>query len=139
MDGAIPRVMNKAERLGESLHDDCPAFIHVFDSRSMREQIALRMLLKNSDFWEAFVSMARTLNAAPGQTRCAQIGKRSFASQPEPMRRFSSVNAPPCASAICRLSTRPIPDPPGLVVKNGTNRLPVLERPGPSSSTLISI
>ena len=28
-----------------------------------------------------------------------------------------------------------MPDPPGLVVKNGTNRLPVFDRPGPSSST----
>ena len=28
-----------------------------------------------------------------------------------------------------------MPDPPGLVVKNGTNRLPVFPSPGPSSST----
>ena len=27
--------------------------------------------------------------------------------------------------------TRPIPEPPGLVVKNGTNRLPVSDSPGP--------
>src|SRR5439155_6530287 len=31
-----------------------------------------------------------------------------------------------------------IPDPPGLVVKKGTNRLAVLESPGPSSSTRTS-
>ena len=31
-----------------------------------------------------------------------------------------------------------MPDPPGLVVKNGTNRLRVLESPGPSSSTVSS-
>src|SRR6266851_473749 len=29
---------------------------------------------------------------------------------------------PPCASAIWRERTRPIPEPFGLVVKNGTNR-----------------
>ena len=28
-----------------------------------------------------------------------------------------------------------MPEPPGLVVKNGTNRLPVFDNPGPSSST----
>ena len=44
--------------------------------------------------------------------------------------RFSSCRLPPCASAICRLSTRPIPEPPGLVVKNGTKRLPVFDEPG---------
>ncbi len=32
-----------------------------------------------------------------------------------------------------------MPEPPGLVVKNGTNRLPVFDRPGPSSSTHSSI
>ena len=48
--------------------------------------------------------------------------------------RFSSVSVPPWPSAICRLSTRPMPEPPGLVVKNGTNRLPVFCSPGPSSS-----
>ena len=35
-------------------------------------------------------------------------------------------------------STSPIPEPVGFVVKNGTNRLPVSGRPGPSSSTEIS-
>ena len=38
---------------------------------------------------------------------------------------------PPCASAICRLSTSPMPVPFALVVKNGTNRLPGSGRPGP--------
>ncbi len=42
------------------------------------------------------------------------------------------------ASAICRLNTSPIPEPPRLVVKKGTNRLVVLARPGPSSRTRIS-
>ena len=32
-----------------------------------------------------------------------------------------------------------MPEPPGFVVKNGTNRLPVFDRPGPSSSTHNSI
>ena len=31
-----------------------------------------------------------------------------------------------------------MPEPPGLVVKNGTNRFSVLARPGPSSSTQTS-
>ena len=31
-----------------------------------------------------------------------------------------------------------MPDPPGLVVKNGTKRFAVLGNPGPSSSTRIS-
>ena len=31
-----------------------------------------------------------------------------------------------------------MPEPPGLVVKKGTKRLAVFERPGPSSSTQIS-
>ena len=32
-----------------------------------------------------------------------------------------------------------MPDPPGFVVKNDTNRLPVFDNPGPSSSTHSSI
>ena len=35
--------------------------------------------------------------------------------------RFSSDTCQPCASAICRHSASPMPVPPGLVVKNGTN------------------
>ena len=66
------------------------------------------------------------------------IGNRKRATQPGPSRRFSSVNAPPWPSAIWRLSTSPMPLPPGLVVKNGTKGLAVLERPGPSSLTQIS-
>ena len=31
-----------------------------------------------------------------------------------------------------------MPEPPGLVVKNGTNRFAVFDNPGPSSSTQIS-
>ena len=31
-----------------------------------------------------------------------------------------------------------MPDPPGLVVKNGTNRFAVFDSPGPSSSTQMS-
>ena len=52
---------------------------------------------------------------------------------------FSSLSEPSWASAIWRQSTRPMPEPPGLVVKNGTNRLDVFESPGPSSSTQMSI
>src|SRR6266508_6108009 len=66
-------------------------------------------------------------------------GSRRLARQPVRSSRFSSIRLPPWASAICRLRTRPIPDPPGLVVKNGTNRLPVFDNPGPSSSTHSSI
>jgi hypothetical protein len=62
-----------------------------------------------------------------------QASSLSLASQPCPVDRFSRVKVPPCASAICRLRTKPIPVPPGLVVKKGTNRLDVFERPGPSS------
>src|SRR5262245_7966780 len=62
-------------------------------------------------------------------------GSRNRASQPRPLARFSIVSIPPWPSAICRLSARPMPDPPGLVVKNGTKRFEVLGNPGPSSST----
>ena len=62
-------------------------------------------------------------------------GRRSVARTPRWSVRFSSCRLPPWASAICRLRTRPMPEPPGLVVKNGTNRLPVFASPGPSSST----
>ena len=57
-------------------------------------------------------------------------GSCSRASQPWVPARFDSVSRPPCASAICRDSTSPIPDPVGLVVKNGTNRFAVSGRPG---------
>src|SRR5271167_2146308 len=70
-----------------------------------------------------------------GSKQCFQIGRRNFASQPRPSRRFCSVNVPPCASAIWRLRTRPIPEPPCFVVKKGTKRFAVFEIPGPSSST----
>ena len=60
-------------------------------------------------------------------------GNRSRATHPGPSVRFSSISAPPWPSAICRLNTSPMPEPPGLVVKNGTKRLAVPERPGPSS------
>src|SRR5665213_2494065 len=59
-------------------------------------------------------------------------GRRALASHPRPS---ISVRPPPCASAICRLRTNPIPDPPGLVVKNGTKRFVVSGRPYPSSRT----
>ena len=65
-------------------------------------------------------------------------GRVSVARAPRPSVRFSSFSDPSCASAICRHSTRPMPDPPGLVVKNGTNRLVVFDKPGPSSSTQMS-
>src|SRR5262245_19075049 len=63
-------------------------------------------------------------------------GSRSVARQPRASVRFSSANVPPCASAIWRQSARPIPEPVGLVVKNGTNRFDVSGSPGPSSSTV---
>jgi len=55
--------------------------------------------------------------------------------------RFGAIFQGECAgvpSAIWRLKTRPMPEPPGLVVKNGTKRLAVPARPGPSSVTQIS-
>ena len=65
--------------------------------------------------------------------------QRQRGAAPRPSGLFSSVSDPPCASAICRHSTRPMPEPPGLVVKNGTNRFDVFDRPGPSSSTQMSM
>src|SRR6185369_1196330 len=65
----------------------------------------------------------------------AHNGNLNRASQPLSCSLFSSVNVPPCASAICRDSTNPIPDPCAFVVKNGTNRFAVLASPGPSSRT----
>src|SRR6185437_12084729 len=53
-------------------------------------------------------------------------GSRTRASQPSPS---ISDRLPPCASAIWRLRTSPIPEPPGLVVKKGTKRLAVSGRP----------
>ena len=58
-------------------------------------------------------------------------GIRSVARTPRSSGRFSSVSEPPCPSAICRLKTSPIPEPPAFVVKKGTNRLPVFCNPGP--------
>src|SRR5205823_6266184 len=58
---------------------------------------------------------------------------KNRATQPRQPCRFSSVREPPWASAICLHWTRPIPEPPGLVVKTGTNRFVVLDNPGPSS------
>ena len=49
--------------------------------------------------------------------------------------RLRSVSVPPCASATWRASTSPIPLPPGLVVKKGTNRLSGFATPGPLSFT----
>ena len=64
-----------------------------------------------------------------------QSGNLKRASQPRSSRRFSSVSVPPCASAICRERTRPMPEPSTFVVKKGTKRFAVLARPGPSSVT----
>ncbi len=66
------------------------------------------------------------------------FGKRNNASAPGAPTRFASVNVPPCASAICRERARPIPEPPGLVVKNGTNKFVGFMIPSPSSRTKIS-
>ena len=65
-------------------------------------------------------------------------GRRNRAIHPLCSCLFSRVSVPPWASAIWRLSTRPIPEPPGLVVKNGTKRLAGFEMPGPSSITRTS-
>ena len=64
--------------------------------------------------------------AAPAEPAAA-----AWRGTPRRSLRFSSCRLPPCASAICRLRTSPMPEPPGLVVKNGTNRLPVFPSPGP--------
>src|SRR5262249_3572156 len=56
----------------------------------------------------------RFLNTQPSPLK--DTGSRSRAPHPRRSGRFSSVNTPPCASAICRHSTRPIPDPIGFVV-----------------------
>src|SRR5690242_2405564 len=91
--------------------------------------LAARELEKNAnrgDRWCRF-------EAAPASWD--YIGKRNRATQPGPGERFSRPKDPPCASAICRLKTNPIPDPPGLVVKKGTNRFALFGSPGPSSVT----
>ena len=62
-------------------------------------------------------------------------GSTSTALQPGVCSRLVRLRKPPWASAICRARTRPMPLPWGLVVKKGTNRLAVLARPFPSSST----
>src|SRR5208282_4517874 len=62
-------------------------------------------------------------------------GNWTTASQPFPSARLVSETLPPCASAICRLKARPMPDPLGLVVKKGTNKFDGLAIPGPSSCT----
>ena len=69
----------------------------------------------------------------------SSIDNRNVAMQPGPLFLFSSKSAPPCASAIWRERTRPIPDPWGFVVKNGTNKFALLGSPGPSSSIMIAI
>lgn len=59
----------------------------------------------------------------------------------QPLRsvRLRSVKPPPWASTIGRANTRPMPEPPGLVVKNGTNRLSDPAAPRASSITLMRI
>src|SRR5512133_3758138 len=44
-------------------------------------------------------------------------GMRRWASQPRPSVRLRRVRVPPWPSAIWRLRARPMPEPPGLVVK----------------------
>src|ERR1044072_7857936 len=68
-----------------------------------------------------------------------QSGRRRTAAQPRPLFRFSSVSAPLRPYALWRRSRRPMPEPPALVVKKGTKRLDVLDKPGPSSSMLSSM
>ena len=52
-------------------------------------------------------------------------GRRRRASQPFFAGRLSRERVPPWASAIWRLRARPMPVPPGLVVKKGTKTLAV--------------
>ena len=76
---------------------------------------------------------------APHATRArsdSSTARRSVATHPRRSTRLSSDSDPPCASAICRQSTRPMPDPCGFVVKNGTKRFALFAKPGPSSSTI---
>jgi hypothetical protein len=67
------------------------------------------------------------------QDETVQRGRRSKACAPRPASRFVSTSDPPCASAIWRLNGRPIPEPSGFVVKNGTKRFAGFMMPGPSS------
>src|SRR2546430_15538496 len=60
-------------------------------------------------------------------------GNLKRASHPLTSSRFSSVRAPPCASAIWRESTSPMPEPEVLVLKNGTKRLAVVAKIGRAS------
>src|SRR5688572_9956795 len=70
---------------------------------------------------------------SPGQS-----GRRRRASAPVLSLRDCRARVPRWASAIWRLSTRPMPEPPGLVVKKGTKRFLVSATPGPSSVITIS-
>jgi hypothetical protein len=56
-----------------------------------------------------------TVTGPAGQAS-ASMGSVMRARAPGPSSRFSSSSVPPCPSTICRESTSPIPDPPGLVV-----------------------
>src|SRR6185295_17345016 len=62
-------------------------------------------------------------NPRSAQEAVVQSGSRSRATHPAAPARLSNARVPPCASAIWRDKTRPIPEPCGLVVKKGTNRL----------------
>ncbi len=74
----------------------------------------------------ACVRQTGLFRAEPGAN-----SSRTVATHPRRSLRFSSESDPPCASAICRQSTSPMPDPCGLVVKNGTNRFALLARSRP--------
>ena len=86
-----------------------------------------------------YTELLPLLGATYEKARIVTDGNVITASAPRAARRLRSTSEPPWASAICRASTRPMPEPSGLVVKNGTNRLPVFDRPGPSSSTQSSM
>ena len=77
-----------------------------------------------SRFRDVFFEPGRT---SPNEAIAAALRTRNVRA------RSTSVSDPPCASAICRLNVSPIPEPPGFVVKNGTNRFVGFIIPGPSS------
>src|SRR5947208_677695 len=88
---------------------------------------------KRQRYWDIDVPLLGR-DFRPFRTRFSPYrGKRKTASAPLPPRRFVRLSEPPCASEIWRLSASPMPDPPGLVVKKGTNRFVGFMIPGPSS------
>ena len=69
----------------------------------------------------------------PKRFRLNQSGRRRRAIVPVAPSRLMSARVPPWFSMIWRQSTRPMPEPDGLVVKKGTKRFWRFAIPGPSS------